>query len=60
MRATRLVVLPDVVTYSTLVKAYCVLDDFLGARALLPTMIDEDKIKPDEILFNCLLDGCKK
>merc|ERR1719253_239223 len=51
---------PDVVTYSTLVKGYCMAGDLDRAFAVLRKMLDSGRHAPDEILFNSLLDGCAR
>merc|ERR1719428_1261313 len=51
---------PDVITYSTLVKGYCLAGDVDRAFAVLDEMKVDGKFSPDEILYNSLLDGCAK
>merc|ERR1719428_2576737 len=51
---------PDVITYSTLVKGYCLAGDVDRAFAVLDDMKADGKFSPDEILYNSLLDGCAK
>merc|ERR1719263_1199621 len=51
---------PDTITYSTLVKGHCFSGDIDAAFAVLKDMREEGKFKPDEILYNSLLDGCAK
>merc|ERR1719161_2094551 len=58
MRAAN--VAPDTITYSTLVKGHCFSGDIDEAFAVLKDMREEGKFKPDEILYNSLLDGCAK
>eukprot|EP00927_Polykrikos_kofoidii_P041289 TRINITY_DN35208_c1_g2_i1.p1 TRINITY_DN35208_c1_g2~~TRINITY_DN35208_c1_g2_i1.p1 ORF type:complete len:1133 (+),score=224.31 TRINITY_DN35208_c1_g2_i1:194-3592(+) len=49
---------PNVITYSTMVKGHCQAGDLPSALALLGRMVTETKLKPDEIMYNSLLDGC--
>merc|ERR1719502_1171792 len=51
---------PDQITYGTLVKGHCLSGSVNHAFEILAEMRAEGKHKPDEILFNCLLDGCAK
>merc|ERR1719443_276246 len=51
---------PDTITYSTLVKGHCFSGDIDAAFTVLSDMRTEGKFKPDEILYNSLLDGCAK
>jgi len=51
---------PDVITYSTLVKGYCLAGDIDQGFKVLKTMLAAGKHEPDEILYNSLLDGCAK
>merc|ERR1719355_544254 len=51
---------PDVVTYSTMVKGYCMSGDIDKGFAVLKEMTTAGKHEPDEILYNSLLDGCAK
>lgn len=48
--------IPDVITYSSLIKGLCREGDVQGALALLNQM-QERGVKPDTVLFNTLLDG---
>merc|ERR1719191_2147296 len=48
---------PDIVTYSTIIKGYCVKGDLEPALQLF-TLMRKRGIKPDAILFNSILDGC--
>jgi len=50
---------PDVITYSTLIKGHCTNNDLEQALQLFGAM-QEKGIKPDAIVFNSLLDGCAK
>merc|ERR1719161_976682 len=51
---------PDTITYSTLVKGHCLSGDVDQAFEVLKQMQKDGRHKPDEILYNCLLDGCAK
>merc|ERR1719428_1234069 len=51
---------PDQITYGTLVKGHCLSGCVDQAFGTLAQMRAEGKHKPDEILFNSLLDGCAK
>merc|ERR1719235_567446 len=52
-------VVPDLITYSTLIKGYCVCGD-LDHSLQLFTSMRKKGIRPDAIVFNSLLDGCAK
>merc|ERR1719389_337219 len=52
-------VVPDLVTYSTIIKGYCVQGDLEQAVQLF-TLMRKRGIKPDAILFNAILDGCAR
>ena len=52
-------VTPDLITYSTMVKGYCLEQDLKGALTVLHEM-EQRSIKPDEVLYNSLIDGCCK
>merc|ERR1719453_76798 len=60
MKEARPRVEPDVITYSTIVKGYCMSGDVDKAHQVLQEMKRDGKSAPDEILFNSLLDGCAK
>jgi pentatricopeptide repeat protein len=51
---------PDIVTYSTIVKGYCMSGDVDKGFELLKAMQEDGKYTPDEVMFNSLLDGCAK
>merc|ERR1719235_1863403 len=51
---------PDQVTYGTLVKGHCLSGSVDQAFEVLNEMRLGGKHQPDEILYNCLLDGCAK
>jgi len=48
----------NIVTYSTIIKGYCQAGDVKGGMQVMKEMQEETKLKPDEIMFNSLLDGC--
>merc|ERR1719375_1928691 len=50
----------DQITYGTLVKGHCLSGSVDQALEVLAEMRAEGKHRPDEILYNCLLDGCAK
>ena len=43
-----------------MIKGFCKYGQIDRARALLDNMQRERDIKPDEVLYNSLLDGCAK
>jgi pentatricopeptide repeat protein len=49
---------PNLITYSTMVKGHCQSGDVQSAFTLLEQMKRETNLKPDEIMYNSLLDGC--
>merc|ERR1719453_2309336 len=51
---------PDIVTYSTVVKGYCLEGDVDKALIVLKEMRADQSTKPDEITYNSFLDGCAK
>ena len=55
-----LIVKPDIVTFSTLIKGEIHNGCFRKAKILMNKMLEYDYIKPDCILLNTLLDGCEK
>jgi len=48
----------NIVTYSTIIKGYCQAGDMPTAFSILEKMKAETKFKPDEIMYNSMLDGC--
>jgi len=48
----------NIITYSTIVKGHCQKGDLRPALALVEQMVKETKLKPDEVMYNSLLDGC--
>ena len=55
-----LIIKPDIVTFSTLIKGEIYNGCFGKAKILMNKMLEYDYIKPDCILLNTLLDGCEK
>jgi len=51
---------PNLVTYSTILKGYCQENRLDQAFALLETMKKSASLKPDELVYNTLLDGCAR
>lgn len=51
---------PDIITYSTIVKGYCLEGDVDRAFSVLEDMKSDDKFAADEIMYNSILDGCAK
>eukprot|EP00746_Dinoflagellata_sp_MGD_P001468 gnl/MRDRNA2_/MRDRNA2_102761_c0_seq1.p1 gnl/MRDRNA2_/MRDRNA2_102761_c0~~gnl/MRDRNA2_/MRDRNA2_102761_c0_seq1.p1 ORF type:complete len:1052 (+),score=206.75 gnl/MRDRNA2_/MRDRNA2_102761_c0_seq1:146-3301(+) len=49
---------PNLITYSTLLKGHCLHGDIRTAFAVLDQMCANTDLKPDEIMYNTLLDGC--
>merc|ERR1719401_2806084 len=49
---------PNLITYSTILKGYCLLGELQLAFAVLKDMKSGTNLKPDEIMYNSLLDGC--
>merc|ERR1719498_1031778 len=52
-------VTPDLITYSTVIKGYCVQGDLEQAIQLF-TLMRKRNIQPDAILFNSILDGAAR
>merc|ERR1719326_2425729 len=50
---------PDLITYSTMIKGHCINNDLDQALELF-SLMQEKGIRPDAIVFNSLLDGCAK
>merc|ERR1719453_1364164 len=50
---------PDLITYSTIIKGYCVQGDLEQAIQLF-TLMRKRGIQPDQVLFNSVLDGCAR
>merc|ERR1719456_333629 len=51
---------PDIITYSTLVKGFCLAGDVDRAFQTFEEMKSDGKFAPEEIMYNSLLDGCAK
>jgi pentatricopeptide repeat protein len=49
---------PNLITYSTMLKGFCQRGDVRAAFAILEEMKQDTKMKPDEIMYNTLIDGC--
>merc|ERR1719247_1528357 len=49
---------PNIVTYSTIIKGHCQAVDVQMGFSVLKEMQQETNLKPDEIMYNSLLDGC--
>merc|ERR1719375_1525784 len=49
---------PNIVTYSTIIKGHCQAGDIQLGFSTLEDMKRETGLKPDEIMYNSLLDGC--
>jgi pentatricopeptide repeat protein len=48
----------NIITYSTLVKGHCQAGNIELGFAVLSDMKRDTQLKPDEILYNSMLDGC--
>ena len=51
---------PDTTTYSTIIKGYCVEGSVNRAFHILEDMKSNGKYKPDEVMYNSILDGRAK
>merc|ERR1719355_291732 len=49
---------PNVVTYSTIIKGHCQAGNVQLGFSVLKEMHYDTYLKPDEIMYNSLLDGC--
>ena len=49
----------DLITYSTIIKGYCIKGDLEQAQAVFHSMHEHD-MRADAIIYNTLLDGCVK
>jgi pentatricopeptide repeat protein len=49
---------PNLITFSTMIKGHCQSGDIQTAFSLLEQLKRETDLKPDEIMYNSLLDGC--
>jgi pentatricopeptide repeat protein len=51
---------PNLITYSAILKGYCQENRLDEAFELMEGMVQTTKFKPDEIMYNSLLDGCAR
>merc|ERR1719473_2090096 len=51
---------PDIISYSTVVKGYCLEGNVDRALVVLKEMRADKATKPDEITYNSFLDGCAR
>lgn len=51
---------PNLITYSAILKGYCQENRLDEAFELVEGMVQTTKYKPDEIMYNTLLDGCAR
>jgi len=51
---------PSIITYSTVIKAYCASNQLQQAFKLFEEMKCNTDLTPDEVTFNTLLDGCAR
>mmetsp|Transcript_11736 Transcript_11736/g.22718 ORF Transcript_11736/g.22718 Transcript_11736/m.22718 type:complete len:827 (+) Transcript_11736:83-2563(+) len=51
---------PDIVTYSTIIRGFCLSGNLDRALGLLAEMQAVGKFLPDEKLYNIMLDGCAR
>lgn len=51
---------PNLISYSAILKGYCQDNRLDMAFDILGTMKQSKQVAPDEIVFNCLLDGCAR
>eukprot|EP00746_Dinoflagellata_sp_MGD_P161223 gnl/MRDRNA2_/MRDRNA2_88291_c0_seq1.p1 gnl/MRDRNA2_/MRDRNA2_88291_c0~~gnl/MRDRNA2_/MRDRNA2_88291_c0_seq1.p1 ORF type:complete len:1392 (+),score=293.79 gnl/MRDRNA2_/MRDRNA2_88291_c0_seq1:97-4176(+) len=49
---------PNVITYSTVVKGFCLSGDLFRALLVFEQLRDDGKLVPDEIIYNSLLECC--
>jgi pentatricopeptide repeat protein len=49
---------PNLITYSTILKGHCQAGDIQRGFSVLRDLRLETNLKPDEIMYNSLLDGC--
>jgi len=49
---------PNLISYSTMVKGHCQSGNIQTAFELVEAMKQDTNLKPDEIMYNSLLDGC--
>ena len=53
-------VTPNIITYGTVIKAYCSANRLEQAFAVLEEMQSNTELHPDEVTYNTLLDGCAR
>lgn len=51
---------PNLITYSAILKGYCQENRLDDAFELMQEMVSTTRFKPDEIMYNSLLDGCAR
>merc|ERR1719331_2512555 len=51
---------PNLITYSAILKGYCQENRLDEAFKLVEDMMKTTSFKPDEIMYNTLLDGCAR
>merc|ERR1719197_2289802 len=51
---------PNLITYSAILKGYCQENRLDEAFELMQGMVQTTKFKPDEVMYNTLLDGCAR
>merc|ERR1719199_1829707 len=51
---------PNIITYSAIVKGYCQENRIEEAFSVVEGMTQTTDFRPDEIMFNTLLDGCAR
>merc|ERR1719207_122557 len=49
---------PNLITFSTMIKGYCQKGDMQSAFQKLQDLRQTSNLRPDEIVYNTLLDGC--
>jgi len=57
---TKLSIEPNLITYSAILKGYCAENKLDKAFELYESMLQTTKFRPDEIMYNSLLDGCAR
>merc|ERR1719238_2469942 len=53
-------VTPNIITYSTMLKGHCQNGDIQKGFLILDQVKKDAHLKPDEIMYNSLLDGCAR
>lgn len=51
---------PNVITYSTVLKAYCQANRLDSALEVFEEMKKDKSLQPDEVTYNTILDGCAR